>query len=104
MARVVTVLAEKRRGLKKIPYARAGACVKVQVIAGDRDDQYITGVLAEGMKVSFSGALLLCARVDETRFLTEEVLAARLFQNDFKDRLIGDRITDRLESVFDLVL
>jgi len=55
----VAVLAEKSRRLKKTPYACAGARVKVQVIAGYRNDQYIAGIFAENMRISFAAAPLL---------------------------------------------
>jgi hypothetical protein len=97
------VLAEKSRRLKEIPRARAGAGVKVQVIAGYRNDQHIAGIFAENMKVSFAAAPLRLIAA-EIGFLLQDVFGPRFFQNDLEDLLVGHRIVDCLEGVFDLVL
>ena len=96
------MLAEKSRGLKEIPRARAGAGVKVQVIAGYRNDQHIAGIFAEKMKVSFAVAPLRRIAA-EIGFLLQDVFGPRFFQNDLKNLLVGDRIVNRFEGTFDLV-
>jgi hypothetical protein len=84
------VLAEKSRRLKEIPRARAGAGVKVQVMAGYRNDQHIAGIFAENMKVSFAAAPLRLIAA-EIGFLLQDVLGPRFFQNDLEDLLVGHR-------------
>ena len=102
--RVVTVLSEKCRRLKEIADRRCCARAKVQVIARDRHHQNIAGVFAECVKVPFSAAPFLLLIVAEIRFFAKDVVLTRLFQNDVEDALVGNRISDSLEGVFDLLL
>jgi len=102
--RVVTVLSEKCRRLKEVADRHCCARAEVQVITRDRHHQNISSVVAECVKVLFSAALLLLLIAGEIRFFAKDVFLTRLFQNDVEDALVGNRISDSLEGVFDLLL